>query len=328
MRIPRIMKIENRRPSSGFTLVEMLVVIAIIGILAGLITVAASSAINSAKDTRIKTEIDQLDMALKAFKQQYGAYPPCDLRIGANNAYPNQNTLIAFLMQAFPRYTNNGNATNIASDLSSAGVDVKNFRPDAALVFWLQGFNPDITQPFTGVPTSNTTSFSTTTYAVTPFFNFDQTRVKQVTPSGGTAHYVYTPSNQTSPYVYFDLSVYGALATAVADVAAGGAYSSASGAANPSQFVVTNTDGTAGGTATPYVLDVNANGAFAAPPDTFCNPTTFQIISAGQDNNFGAFGRVFRLFPTGTGYDSSGAENDNISNFLTGTSNLGNAMSN
>ncbi len=213
------MNMGKQRTAAGFTLVEMLVVIAIISILAGLVTIAATAALNSAKQARIKTELDQLDMALKAFKQQYGAYPPCDMRITSGSSpYPNQNALMAFVMQAFPRYHINTGSTlaaTLQSDLSNSGVDTSNFHPDRALVFWLSGFYSDVTSPFYNTNGSRT-----------PLFSFDSTRLWSIptlgsgTPTSGHVRtavgsadttiglYSYVPSGSIAPYVYFDSGIY------------------------------------------------------------------------------------------------------------------------
>ncbi|MGD9636779.1 MAG: type II secretion system protein, partial [Pirellulales bacterium] len=49
--------------------------ITIIGILAALITAAGVGALKKAQQTRIKTEVDQLTMAVQTFKDIAGAYP-------------------------------------------------------------------------------------------------------------------------------------------------------------------------------------------------------------------------------------------------------------
>ena len=72
----------------GFTLTELLVVISIIAILVAMTSLAVVRALGHAKQTRIKVELDQLDMALKAYKQEYGAYPPCDMRVGPSGIPP------------------------------------------------------------------------------------------------------------------------------------------------------------------------------------------------------------------------------------------------
>lgn len=46
--------------TQGFTLVEMLVVVAIVGILAGMVVVSMSSSENSAEDARVKSGMDQI----------------------------------------------------------------------------------------------------------------------------------------------------------------------------------------------------------------------------------------------------------------------------
>ncbi len=101
---PSVPSSEFRVPSSprAFTLVEMLVVIAIVGILAALITPAIYQALWSARQTKIKAEVDQIAAGFEAFKSKYGSYPPANLTAsgGVANA-----TLTAFVARAFPRYT-------------------------------------------------------------------------------------------------------------------------------------------------------------------------------------------------------------------------------
>jgi prepilin-type N-terminal cleavage/methylation domain-containing protein len=336
------------RERKAFTLVELLVVITIIGILAGLISVAAVNAIWAAKQAKIKAEVDQLDMAMKAFKQKYGAYPPSNLVIDTSSN-PNPQ-LKAFVARAFPRYVQGVNGVNLIADLRAYGVDTTNYNPARALVFWLSGFNPDVTQPFAIGGTREA------------FFDFDKTRFKTgefftdangngvwdtgetYTDSNGNGAYnlnpqYYVPSGgQNIPYVYFDSRAY--------RINAGSPTTVAYYAPTASNFAV------------PYALDVNgnrrldtvegfsdvaqslsttpattqpANQTFDATEtftdsggnslldfssDTWANPDSFQIISAGQDGQFSSPFMVnarVRLYPTGAGYDTE--DNDNVTNF-------------
>ncbi len=153
-------------PRRGFTLVELLVVIAIIGVLAAMVTAAAVNAITAANETRIKVEAANLAAAFKAYKAKYGSYPPNFDPSNGNDAVVNH------LRKAFPRIAQ--------SELTAvAGYD---YGPAEAVVFWLQGFKPDVTQPINGAGQR------------TPFFEFDERRV-------GTT---YHPEGLTQPYVYFD----------------------------------------------------------------------------------------------------------------------------
>src|ERR1700677_2154910 len=76
-------RVPSSSPRSGFTLTEILVVIVIIAILAALITPALSAVLWSARQTKIKVEVDQLASAIEAYKAKYGSYPPANLVISA-----------------------------------------------------------------------------------------------------------------------------------------------------------------------------------------------------------------------------------------------------
>ena len=69
-------KLINRNHAAGFTLVEMLVVLLIIVILAGLISAAAYRGLARAKVARITIDIQQLSWPWKNIRQQFGEYPP------------------------------------------------------------------------------------------------------------------------------------------------------------------------------------------------------------------------------------------------------------
>lgn len=68
------MKLKNKK-IFGFTLVELLVVISIIGILTMIGAVAYSGAQKKARDTRRKTELDALSKALIMYYNDNGVFP-------------------------------------------------------------------------------------------------------------------------------------------------------------------------------------------------------------------------------------------------------------
>ena len=108
--------VPSRRSRAGFTLVELLLVIAIIGMLVALVSVAAVRAIGTARNAQITTEIGLLDGAMQTYKNDTGgAYPPdCSLLstpasgTPTNSGSPNdvanrQNRILSHLRKAFPR---------------------------------------------------------------------------------------------------------------------------------------------------------------------------------------------------------------------------------
>jgi type IV pilus assembly protein PilA len=67
--------IQQRIRSSGFTLIELLVVISIIGMLASVIMASFGGARDSAQDTRLMSDIHQLDIAMNAYFNDHNDYP-------------------------------------------------------------------------------------------------------------------------------------------------------------------------------------------------------------------------------------------------------------
>lgn len=77
-------KIKRSVPiKSGFTLVELLVVISILGILASIALVAFTSSQIKGRDAQRKSDLTQVSRALEIFYQDYQKYPPSD---GANSS--------------------------------------------------------------------------------------------------------------------------------------------------------------------------------------------------------------------------------------------------
>ena len=64
-----------RSSQTGFTLVELLVVVTIIGLLVGLISVAVPKALESGMKAKAKGELTSIVAAVKAYKQEYGRFP-------------------------------------------------------------------------------------------------------------------------------------------------------------------------------------------------------------------------------------------------------------
>jgi general secretion pathway protein G len=74
--------------SGGFTLIELMVVIVILGILAGLIVPRIMGRPDEARQLKAKMQIESLETALKLYKLDNGAYPSTDQGIEALVAPP------------------------------------------------------------------------------------------------------------------------------------------------------------------------------------------------------------------------------------------------
>jgi len=228
---------------NGFTLVELLAVIMIIALLAGLVTPAVMRARNSARNAAIKAEIDMLHMAIMNYKNEYGSFPPAyDSNIKTGSP------VVKHVQRLFPRCV-----------ATSQFGNAKTLSPGEALVSWLAGYRSDPQNPLIDPATPNVPATDRK-----KLFDFDQRRL---------VGSIYAPAGKKgSPYIYIDAASYGLVPYDLANLATPGA-----------QRIPIIPPPTATAQDFGTVIPVPTSPT----PQPFFNPDTFQILCAGQDEEFG-----------------------------------------
>ncbi|RLS83295.1 MAG: prepilin-type N-terminal cleavage/methylation domain-containing protein [Planctomycetota bacterium] len=307
---------------NGFTLVELLAVIMIIAMLAGLLTPAVMKSMSSSRAAAVKAEIELLSTALMNYKNEYGSLPPSDMRgLWSGGAVDRTHPAYKHLQRIFPRI----------SEVESNGVPnpgnfspyyfMSQMSPAQALVFWLQGYFDNPQYPLT----NNTQLVAATPRAGTAtanrnkLFDFDESRLLAATAYWPAAPFVlpfnpvssqefftrnaanlagnafardypvYFPgqANTGLPYVYFSSSSYSTSPTANVTSAVGNSrdlYYTAIGNGNTTAIA-------------PYFNSSNCtvNPSQQSWAQLHMNPDTFQLIAAGAD---GTYGNLVSGFPS------------------------------
>ena len=96
----RVVNIHKQKFSFGFTLVELLVVVSIIGLLVGLLAAGIPLAIEKGMTAKAKGETTAIVAAIKAYKQEYGRFPGDSSvanRLFSSNSSPDINALMKVL---------------------------------------------------------------------------------------------------------------------------------------------------------------------------------------------------------------------------------------
>ncbi|MEO6261797.1 MAG: hypothetical protein ABIP32_04710 [Chthoniobacterales bacterium] len=93
----------------GFTLMELLVVVAIIMVLAAITLSVAGLVQNTAARARTKTELQMLEVALEKYKSEMGEYPTWSIGIDTNTGLPSTSGSVSAVIST----NESQNATNV-----------------------------------------------------------------------------------------------------------------------------------------------------------------------------------------------------------------------
>jgi len=106
---------ENSARQEAFTLVELLVVIAVIGVLMSLLFPVYGSIQESARRLKAKNDVTQLVTAVNAYFTEYGAYPiapPAPGEPATEVSFMTSNSDLLNVLQAVPEGANSDDALN------------------------------------------------------------------------------------------------------------------------------------------------------------------------------------------------------------------------
>lgn len=305
----------QRRPTrAGFTLVEILTVIVIIGILAGIAIPAVTNALKTARTTAMRLELDALEKSIGQYEQLYGDFPP---------DFSDWSVVQRHYRKLFPRMSADDsgllfNLLHIGGVYQAAQLD------RSEVLYWtLAGYSKDLQRPFTGpggplewtgdgtdtyeAPTGATTpaailaahqlatNYQINSDRINSLFDFKTTQlsISPVDPSlpitgtnrllsndegpSGDLFPSYAATTDGAPFVYFDSRTYNVYDVTVADF---------NGYGN-STF----------GFVRPYLsTEFNANPSGADYADQqeslaawkFMKPDTFQLLAPGLDSAYGS----------------------------------------
>jgi len=282
----------SRRPTAarGFTLVEMLVVLGIIGILVALLMPAVMAVVVRGRVTRMGMEVAQLNDAIEAYKTKMGDYPPnfkdySVFQRHVRRCYPkiNANELDLFIQNVWPGYT-----------LAVPGqID-----EGESLVLWLSMTRNNPQFPF-GLSAAGSGT------GVVKYYDFPEQRLvfgdADVIPS-------FRPEYAKETfYLYVDSRTY---------------FSSVRNFIDPMMTRnPVSAEGLAETMALPYWSENQVSTNMMLPTcQRFApmEPTRFQILCAGTDGDFG-YGNPppdVKGFPQGANYNRG--DRDNITNFSGG----------
>ena len=294
----------------GFTLVEMMVVIAIIAILAALLIPALGMAVRAGKNGAMYAEMDTLAMSIEAYKTKTGDYPPDFTDLAA---------VVAHIKKAYPRAT--AALVEVAKWQDKAytlpdGRCPAQLEPDEAIVFWLGMLKNDPRNPLFSVMVDPTKISGSDPREPVSYFDFKAEQLtgplfltgkfvsSSATDLDGDGWPEYVPKQAPkAPYVYFDGRTLGGKYHYF-----GASYKKVLRPYRSNEQI----DPLDNGKTFPDAAGNN--------PTRWIAPDKFQLIGAGLDGVFGDTidpTSPFKQFPK-PNYSMTPEEADNVANFASG----------
>lgn len=200
----------THRSRAAFTLIELMIAMAVIGILVGMLAYGVIPAFTRAREFSIQQEMSQIGQAIEEFKTKYGFYPPSFIEMQTNDLDSDGSVTTAEAVAALLPYINRiapnhqeavGAIGSRPIDLwwNTVGVNIGYDHGDD-LVFWLSGLTKNKQFPLTGDGASTPNAYDDGAIQRDVFYDF---RKGQLEYEGNVAHYKQ-PAGKEASFLYLD----------------------------------------------------------------------------------------------------------------------------